>query len=153
LATCDQDNAADAAQVILDDMCRLYFGENNKNLKPNAQSSSTVIAAYADAMWPNNAATLFEGMDRLAAKAGNYSFLPIAISYDALIWDHARVGDHQSSQSVFDNSVDAMDHKRQRDLQIVENIWAGVLADWCESGEPNAAKRVKEMIKSLALMR
>ena len=117
--------------------------------KPNRHTFNTVLSAYSRLGQVEDALALFEQMEVLAEQTGEDSLRPDMISYSALIWAHARVGDAAGAETIVHHMLTDMEERGDHlGLTHVE-VWEGFLASWAESKDINAGRYVALVLQQL----
>ena len=132
-----------------------------------------VLLAYGRAGLADEAQKLFDYMERLVDIVGDPTLRPDLKTYSTLIWAHARVGDTAQAEAVLVRLLEAVERgqlssgdyaatndgrtittdqqqEQQPEAQLLSSkVWAGVMASYAESDDPNATKIMLQLMERI----
>ena len=97
-----------------------------------------VLAAYSRAGMATQAQHLLDYMEQLATTLGDPHLRPDMACYSSLLWAHAKVGNTEESQAVFQRMIQAMEEGGSLLVdswhpQAWSRVWNGILMSWVDS--------------------
>ena len=150
LVGCMSQEAVLAAHTILNDMCNAVIQKNNVTPMPTSYMFNTLITAYGQLGNPDKAEKLFNEMKQLAYETGADGLRPTAISYSALVWAFAKVGDSFQTEVIANKILEELEIGNISFAELEETaIWDGVLVAWAQSGHTDATVYISKWIQRL----
>ena len=150
LVECKSQESVLAAHTILDDMCDAVVQKSSATPMPDKYMFSTLITAYGQLGKADKAEELFNEMKQLAYETGADSLRPTMISYAALLWAFAKVGDSFRAEVVANKIFEEMEIGNISFTELEESrIWDGVLVAWARSGHTDATVYISKWIQRL----
>ena len=150
LVGCMSQESVSAAHTILNDMCDAVVQKNSATPMPDRYTFSTLITAYGQLGNPDKAEKLFIEMKQLAYETGADSLRPTAVSYAALVWAFAKVGDSFRAEVIANKILEEVEIGKISFAELQETaVWDGVLVAWARSGHTDATVYISKWIQRL----